>query len=136
MDAKQMVYRPVSTAERLPKMWVTYFIIMDGRKDIVTLPWINKRVERYPESPFIWLEEISEQVIHKKKKCCHHNPCQLALFDVAAIQKGESSKPKSPQSPSVFSSPKNFDFELIDGNVADFVVYHFQGIHDRRFREI
>jgi hypothetical protein len=109
MDAKQMVYRPISTAERLPKMWVTYFIIIDGRKDIVTLPWINKRVERYPESPFIWLEQVPEQVIHKKKVYCQCNPSQLCLFDFEKVQKAGPSKPRSSQSQSVFSSPKPWE---------------------------
>jgi hypothetical protein len=56
-----MQFKTVSTEDRLPTLWETYFVLIDGRKDIVTMPWILKRVERYPENPFFWLEVVTEE---------------------------------------------------------------------------
>jgi hypothetical protein len=101
--------RPILTSDRLPTMWTTYFIVMDGRKDIQHLTWILKRVERYEESPFIWYEEVKEQEPPAKRK--HRmNPAQLCLFDDPRVQKGSSSKKPSAQSqPFSFSSAKPWE---------------------------
>ena len=101
--------RPILTSDRLPTMWTTYFIVMDGRKDIQHLTWISKRVERYPESPFIWYEEVKEQEVTKRKR--RMNPAQLCLFDDPRVQKGSSSKKSvaSQSQPFSFSSAKPWE---------------------------
>jgi hypothetical protein len=81
------MYRLVSCLDRLPEIWQTYFILADGRKDIVTIPWMQKHRIRYPDHEFFWLEEVSlnEKKPLPKKKA-------VVINSVVAI-KFQTSKP-------------------------------------------
>jgi hypothetical protein len=61
-----MTFNLISSKDRLPKLWKTYFVIVDGRKDIVNIPWIQKHLARWPDHEFYWLEE--EEIFPPAKK--------------------------------------------------------------------
>jgi hypothetical protein len=52
------LYNLVSSNDRMPLKWQSYFCLFDGRKDICRLDFLEKYHDRYPEKEFFWMEEV------------------------------------------------------------------------------
>lgn len=58
----------LNSKKKFPTKWQSYFVKIDGRKDICRLDWLIKWSERYPEKHFEWLDDDKEYPEEKKKK--------------------------------------------------------------------
>lgn len=45
----------VSSSERTPKIWDTYFVLIDGVKNIMHNDEIDKYLARHPDKEILWL---------------------------------------------------------------------------------